>query len=249
MDVESDEFVIQRCNCPDRLDLTNLKAEFPSTFGPNLAIQTQGIPVLTGRATNCRSYTAVRSRIADYFLLNCNIDVSSGRRMNPAFRSSLPLALRIHLVDSEKGTVIGPFLTDRGWVLVLPEAVQPTVFDRETAEAVGQRLFKHWLDEKLRSTAASFPLLELSQIARQFGLQADAVRVRVDHLVDVNLHAIAHLTDGGYLVLYQMGAELVIVGDPANGIHKISRPELSRIWSGYLLLVRPAVFAYAMADS
>jgi predicted double-glycine peptidase len=46
-----------------------------------------------------------------------------------------------------------------------------------------------------------------------------------------------------------MGAELVIVGDPANGVHKISRPELSRIWPGYLLLVRPAVFAYAMADS
>jgi hypothetical protein len=132
--------------------------------------------------------------------------------MNPAFRSSLPLALRIHLVDSEKGTVIGPFLTDRGCVLVLPEAVQPAVFDRETAEAVGQRLFKQWLNEKLRSTAASFPLLELSQIARQFGLQADAVLVRVDHLVDVNLPAIAHLTDGHYVVLYQMGAELVIAG-------------------------------------
>jgi parvulin-like peptidyl-prolyl isomerase len=84
-----------------------------------------------------------------------------GGRMNPAFRSSLPLALRERLVDSENGTVIGPFSTDRGWVLVLPEAVQPAVFDSETAEAVGQRLFKQWLDEKLRSTAASFPLLDL----------------------------------------------------------------------------------------
>jgi len=92
-------------------------------------------------------------------------------------------------------------------------------------------------------------LLELSQIARQFGLHADAVRVDVDHLVDVNLPAIAHLTDGHYVVLYQMGAELVIVGDPANGIHKISRQELCRIWSGYLLLVRPVVYAYVTADS
>ena len=50
-------------------------------------------------------------------------------------------------------------------------------------------------------------------------------------------------------MLYQMGIELVMVGDPANGIHKISRPELSRIWSGYLLLIRPGVCAYALADS
>jgi ATP-binding cassette, subfamily B, bacterial HlyB/CyaB len=96
------------------------------------------------------------------------------------------------------------------------------------------------LRAQLTIAQVGLSLLELRQIARESGLQADAVRVDVNHMVDVHLPAIAHLTDGHYVVLYQMGAELVIVGDPANGIHRISRDELCRIWSGYLLLVRPA---------
>jgi len=84
-----------------------------------------------------------------------------GGRMNPVFRSSLPLAVRQQLADSTNGTVIGPFSTDRGWVLLLPEAVQPAVFDTETTEVVRQRLFNQWLNEKLQSTAVSFPLLDL----------------------------------------------------------------------------------------
>lgn len=99
------------------------------------------------------------------------------------------------------------------------------------------------LRSQLTIARSGLNLLELRQIARQTGLHADAVRVDVDHLPDVALPAIAHLTDGHYVVLFQMGIELIMVGDPANGLHKISRMELCRIWSGYLLLVRPAVNA------
>lgn len=84
-----------------------------------------------------------------------------GGRMSPVFRSSLPDALFQRLANAKKDSLIGPFSTENGWTLVLLEAVQPAVFDRETARAVRERLFKQWLDEKLQSTAVSFPLLDL----------------------------------------------------------------------------------------
>jgi parvulin-like peptidyl-prolyl isomerase len=84
-----------------------------------------------------------------------------GGRMNPVFRYSLPAAVLHQLASATEATVIGPFSTDRGWALVYPEAMQPAVFDHETAKAVRQRLFNQWLDEKLQSTAVSYPLLDL----------------------------------------------------------------------------------------
>jgi ATP-binding cassette, subfamily B, bacterial HlyB/CyaB len=62
------------------------------------------------------------------------------------------------------------------------------------------------------------------------------VGVSVDRLGQVSLPAIAHLNDGHYVVLHELGAGGVVVGDPATGIVTWNREFLTRCYSGVLLL-------------
>jgi len=47
---------------------------------------------------------------------------------------------------------------------------------------------------------------------------------------------VAHLSDGHYVVLHELGPGGVVVGDPATGIVSWSREFLTRSYSGALLL-------------
>jgi ABC-type bacteriocin/lantibiotic exporter with double-glycine peptidase domain len=65
------------------------------------------------------------------------------------------------------------------------------------------------------------------------------VRVSVDRLGQVSLPAVAHLADGHYVVLHELGAGGVVVGDPATGVVTWNREHLTRRYSGALLLFDP----------
>jgi ABC-type bacteriocin/lantibiotic exporter with double-glycine peptidase domain len=58
----------------------------------------------------------------------------------------------------------------------------------------------------------------------------------VGRLGQVSLPVIAHLSDGHYVVLHELGPGGVVVGDPATGIATWSRELLTRSYSGALLL-------------
>jgi ABC-type bacteriocin/lantibiotic exporter with double-glycine peptidase domain len=52
----------------------------------------------------------------------------------------------------------------------------------------------------------------------------------------VSLPAVAHLSDGHYVVLHELGPGSVVVGDTATAIATWSRELLARSCSGALLL-------------
>ena len=94
--------------------------------------------------------------------------------------------------------------------------------------------------EELRRKAAPGPegltLQQLRRLAEEVGLPCQSVRVSVDRLGQVSLPAVAHLSDGHYVMLHELGQGGVVVGDPATGVATWSRESLTRSYSGALLL-------------
>jgi CRP-like cAMP-binding protein len=105
---------------------------------------------------------------------------------------------------------------------------------------VGRRLGAGVSVEELRRKVAPGPaglsLQQLRWLAAEVGLPCQAVRVAVDRLGQVRLPAVAHLSDGHYVVLHELGPGGVVVGDPATGIVTWNREFLTRSYSGALLL-------------
>jgi ABC-type bacteriocin/lantibiotic exporter with double-glycine peptidase domain len=99
--------------------------------------------------------------------------------------------------------------------------------------------------EDLRAKVSPEPeglsLQQLHDLAAEHGLPCQAVRVSVNRLGQVKLPAIAHLTDGHYVVLHELSESGVVVVDPAAGITTWSLEFLARSSTGALLLFdRPA---------
>jgi CRP-like cAMP-binding protein len=110
---------------------------------------------------------------------------------------------------------------------------------------VGLRLGKQVSVGELREKAAPGPLglslEQLRQLAGAIGLSCQGVRVSAERLGQVSLPAIAHLSDGHYVVVHELGEAGVVAGDPATGIVTWSRAFLAQCYSGSLLLFdRPA---------
>jgi ATP-binding cassette, subfamily B, bacterial len=74
-------------------------------------------------------------------------------------------------------------------------------------------------------------------MALRLGFRAQAVRIGLDHLAAVRLPAVAHLSDGHYVVLFELDNGSLIVGDPASGVGKWTLSTLQRSWTGQLLLI------------
>jgi ATP-binding cassette subfamily B protein len=85
--------------------------------------------------------------------------------------------------------------------------------------------------------------LGLRRAAEELGFAAQGVQGEVGCLAEVPLPAVAHVRNpenaNHFVVLYQIKANKVIIGDPARGVEKWSRTEFSERWTGYLLLVIP----------
>lgn len=105
---------------------------------------------------------------------------------------------------------------------------------------VGQRLGVAVSVEDLRAKVAPGPrglnMERLQTLAAEIGLPCRAVRVSMDRLSQTRFPAIAHLSDGHYLVLHDLSEGGVVVGDPASGIITWSVEFLARSSSGALLL-------------
>ncbi len=89
-----------------------------------------------------------------------------------------------------------------------------------------------------RSGGAS--LADLAQSARLVFFEATAVRVGLDQLGHARLPAVAHLTSGHFVTLFEVRKDGIVIGDPAQGIHTLPHSTFRQTWSGHLLLLRPA---------
>jgi CRP-like cAMP-binding protein len=94
--------------------------------------------------------------------------------------------------------------------------------------------------EELRAKVSVSPeglsLEQMLSLAAAHGLPCQAVRVSMNRLGQVRLPAIAHLHDGHYVVLHELGESGVVIGDPATGVLTWSVEFLARSASGALLL-------------
>lgn len=104
----------------------------------------------------------------------------------------------------------------------------------------GVKVSREELRQKASLGKEGLSVQQLRQLAEEIGLPCRSVRVAVDRLGQVSLPAIAHLSDGHYVVLHELRAGGVVVGDPATGIVTWNRELLMRCFSGVLLLFYPA---------
>ncbi|HEY7327875.1 MAG TPA: cysteine peptidase family C39 domain-containing protein [Gemmataceae bacterium] len=72
------------------------------------------------------------------------------------------------------------------------------------------------------------------QLAGEIGLPCHAVRVSLGRLGQVILPAIAHMNDGHYVVLHELGVGGIVIGDPETGIVSWNREPFAQSFSGGL---------------
>jgi CRP-like cAMP-binding protein len=108
------------------------------------------------------------------------------------------------------------------------------------APRLGVRVTAEQLRQQVTPGPEGLTLQQLRRLAEEAGLPCQSVRVSVDRLGQVSLPAVAHLSNGHYVVLHELGAGGVVVGDPATGIVTWNREFLTRCYSGVLLLFAQA---------
>jgi HlyB family type I secretion system ABC transporter len=84
-------------------------------------------------------------------------------------------------------------------------------------------------------------LKTLSAAAESLGFNSRPVKASVDQLAKQRLPLIAHWRGNHYVVIYEISAKEVIIGDPAVGQRQVSREEFSKNWTGFCLFVEPTV--------
>jgi subfamily B ATP-binding cassette protein HlyB/CyaB len=94
------------------------------------------------------------------------------------------------------------------------------------------------LRQRLVVGESGVSLLGLQRAVVGLGLGCLPVRLSGEQLRQVALPAIAHFQGGHYVVLYEFGANGVVIGDPAAGIVRLSQELFAQTCSGNLLLVR-----------
>lgn len=91
---------------------------------------------------------------------------------------------------------------------------------------------------------AGTSMLDLSHAAEQLGYQPRGLLVEdpavlADDEWRALLPAIAHWNGNHFVVLYRVGPREVVIGDPAQGLRRLARGELSSHWDGVLLVLEP----------
>ncbi|MGH9941041.1 MAG: peptidase domain-containing ABC transporter [Pyrinomonadaceae bacterium] len=82
-------------------------------------------------------------------------------------------------------------------------------------------------------------LYSVAEGAETLGFHARGIRAAYEHLLKVDLPAIAHWEGYHYIVLYEARPDGVVVADPAVGLRRLSREAFEKGWTGYLLLLTP----------
>ena len=100
----------------------------------------------------------------------------------------------------------------------------------------GARVSVEELRQRVTPGPEGLALQQLRQLAAAVGLPCQSAKVSAARLDQVSLPVIAHLSDGHYVVLHEVGDGGVVVGDPATGIVTWSMERLRLLYSGVLLL-------------
>ncbi len=85
-------------------------------------------------------------------------------------------------------------------------------------------------------------LAGLVEAAKAIGFDARGVRATKDALREIQFPAIAHWSEGGrnhFVVVFKFNNKRVTVGDPAQGLRKLTPEEFGKHWTGVLALLKP----------
>jgi CRP-like cAMP-binding protein len=160
-------------------------------------------------------------------------DVRCGMLPRHAFDPSAPQ--RSNVAQSYEPRMPGRPETHT-WVPQLEEADCGLAALAMVALRRGAKVSVEELRQKVTPGREGLSLQQLRRLAAEIGLPCQSVRVPVGRLGQVSLPAVAHLSDGHYVVLHELGAGGVVVGDPATGIVTWNREFLTRCYSEVLLL-------------
>ncbi|HEY0080775.1 MAG TPA: peptidase domain-containing ABC transporter [Pyrinomonadaceae bacterium] len=92
------------------------------------------------------------------------------------------------------------------------------------------------LRDMVNVTREGAALHSIAEAAETLGFHTRGIRAAYEHLLKIDLPAIAHWEGYHYIVLYEARADRVVVADPAIGLRRLSREEFEKGWTGYLLL-------------
>lgn len=92
-------------------------------------------------------------------------------------------------------------------------------------------------------------LHSVAEAAESLGFHTRGIRASYEHLLKVELPAVAHWEGFHYIVLYEARPDRVVVADPAIGLRKLSREQFEKGWTGYLLLLTPTPNLEKVAES
>ena len=81
----------------------------------------------------------------------------------------------------------------------------------------------------------------LVNAAESLGFNSSPFKASLDRLVTQQLPAIAHCQGGHYVVVFDISAQDVIIGDPAVGQRKLTHAEFVELWTGYCLVLEPTL--------
>jgi HlyB family type I secretion system ABC transporter len=84
-------------------------------------------------------------------------------------------------------------------------------------------------------------LKTLASAAESCGFNTRPVKSNLAQLAQQKLPAIAHWQGHHYVVVYSIGADKVIIGDPAIGQRQLNTADFIKSWTGYSLLLDPTV--------
>lgn len=89
-----------------------------------------------------------------------------------------------------------------------------------------------------------FSLLDMKRFLESIGIKADGFEMDVDRLAEVGIPAIVLLDVGGYkhfVVVKGIRGDEIVVGDPAQGVHILSRRDFEAMWNGIAFVIRQDV--------
>lgn len=84
-------------------------------------------------------------------------------------------------------------------------------------------------------------LMSVARAAESLGFNTRAIKGTWDTLPRTPLPAIIHWDGYHYIVLYEVRANSVIVGDPGRGLLTIKKDEFIERWTGFTLILEPSV--------
>lgn len=89
----------------------------------------------------------------------------------------------------------------------------------------------------------------LSAAAETLGFNTLPIKASLDRLATQTLPAIVHWEGKHYIVVYEVSAKQVIVGDPAIGQRTFSHKEFMAGWNGYTLILQPTALLKEAEES